>query len=114
MGPTDATKCFSRIMIMVLGDLVFVVVYLDDITIFSSTLDDHFQHLEIVLQRLKKADLKLNMDKCVWCAKSVKLLGHIVSSKGIQMDPAKIEAIVERAPPKNIRQLQEFLGLSNY
>lgn len=63
---------------------------------------------------LRKANLKVNRKKCTWLKKSVKILGHIVFSNGIQMDPEKIDKITQMKPPQNIKQLQTFLGLTGY
>ena len=113
-GLKNAPAEFSRIMYMILGDLDFVEIYLDDITIHSRTFKDHLKHVRIVFDRLKDANLKLNGEKCMWFAKVIKVLGHIVSNNSVSMDPEKIKAIDERAPPTNVKQLQQFLGLCNY
>ena len=113
-GLKNAPADFSRIMNIVLGDLPFVEVYLDDITVHSTTLEQHIENLKVVFKRLKEANLKINAEKCSWCAKSIKVLGHIVSKDQVMMDPEKIAAIKEREPPKNLKQLQSFLGLCNY
>ncbi|CAF1063173.1 unnamed protein product [Brachionus calyciflorus] len=99
----------------VLGELIeFVESFIDDITVHSKTFEEHIEHIKIVLDRLRKAKLKLNSEKCVWCARSVKILGHKVSENEIKMDLSKIEAIKNHLAPKNIKQLQSFLGLCNY
>ena len=99
---------------MVLGNLNFVEIYLDDITIHSKTLEEHVEHILEVLQRLKEANLRLNAEKCTWCAKEIKILGHIVKNNSVSMDPAKIESIKTWNNPKTVKQLQQFLGLCNY
>ena len=66
------------------------------------------------MQRLKDHDLKINPDKCTWFATQIKLLGHIVNKFGIKMDPEKVEAIKERREPTNVKQVQQFLGMTNY
>lgn len=113
-GLKNAPAHFCRIMSTLLGDLNFVAIYLDDITIHSKSLDDHFSHINIVLNRLQDANLKLNPSKCTWIATEIKILGHIVANNKIAMDKDKIKAIVERAPPKNVKQLQQFLGLVGF
>ena len=113
-GLKNAPADFSRIMYMTLGDLNFVEVYLDDITIHSKSFEEHMQHIEIVLNKLHEVDLKINLDKCTWCAEEVSILGHIVSYNKISMDPRKIEAIKEWKAPKNVKNVQQFLGLANY
>ena len=113
-GLKNVPADFSRIMHQVLGNLNFVEIYLDDITIHSKTFEEHMSHLKIVFDKLREAKLKVNHEKCTWCSRSLKLLGHIVSENTISMDGSKIEAIKERLPPKNVKQLQQFLGIYNY
>ena len=109
-APTD----FSRIMKIVLGDLKFVECYIDDITIHSKTFEEHIEHILAVFERLREANLRINFSKCKWCAKEVKILGHIISENIVKMDPEKIEAIVKRKRPRKVKELQEFLGLPNF
>ncbi|CAF0957951.1 unnamed protein product [Brachionus calyciflorus] len=113
-GLKNAPIDFSRTINELFEKLKFVENFLDDITVHSKTFDEHIEHLKIVFDILRKAKLKLNPDKCVWCARSVKLLGHIISKNQIEMDPSKIEAIKNRLAPKTVKQLQCFLGLSNF
>ena len=98
----------------ILGDLDFVVVYIDDICIFSETIDDHLKHIGIVLDRFIKFNVKLNPEKCEWFADKIKLLGHIISNEGIGIDPAKVEVIMKRERPKDVASLLSFLGMTNY
>ena len=113
-GLKNAPAEFSRLMHQVLGDLTFVEIYLDDITIHSKTLEEHIEHIEIAAQRLREANLKLNGSKCTWMAKQVKLLGFLVSKEGVAMDPDKVEAISNRTPPKDVKGVQVWLGICNY
>lgn len=113
-GLRNAPAEFSRIMQIVFGNLEFVEVYLDDITIHSDTFEDHMEHLKQVFKKLKEANLKINAEKCTWFANRVKLLGHVVSANGVEMDEDKIKAIVKRLPPKNVKEVQSFLGICNY
>ena len=95
-GLTNGPKEFSRIMNMVLGDLPFVIIFVDDITVFSKSLAEHVKHLGIVLERLKEANLMLNRDKCYWCLKSVKILGHIVSEiKRVQQESYHVKHMIQ-------------------
>jgi len=112
-GPAD----FSKLMFQILMSLMiqnFVRVYLDDVIIYSNTLEDHFKHIQAVVKCLRNAGLKLNKAKCKWCCRSIKILGHIIGQGKIMMDPAKIEAIKLRQAPRNVKQVQEFLGICNY
>lgn len=116
-GLKTSVASFSRAMDVILGPEVrdFCVNYLDDLVIFTSgTLDLHLQHLDRVLERLLDANMTCNLLKCNFLQTEVKLLGHIVSTNGIKMDPDKTKAIREFPAPKNIKQLRAFLGLINY
>ena len=101
-------------MANILGDYPFVRVYIDDITIVSRNMKEHLAHIELVLSRLRLANLKLNPEKCTWFSEEIKILGHVVNENGIFMDPEKIEAIKTRPAPVTVKQLQSFLGLTNY
>ena len=114
MGLKNATCVFARIMYSIIGDLDFVIIYIDDICIVSSTIEEHIENVKIVMEKLKAANIKINPKKCQWMATRIRLLGHIVSSDGIEPDEAKIAAIKERKPPTNVKQMQQFLGLCNY
>ena len=113
-GLKNAPADFSRMMFMVLGNFLFVKVYLDDITIHSSTFKEHVGHIKIVCKALKQAGLSINQKKCTWCTKEIKLLGHIISHGSVLMDPGKISALKERISPKCVKDIQIFLGGSGY
>ena len=110
----NAPADFSRLMHIILGELSFVDIYLDDITIHSSTFSEHLKHIELVMKKLNEVNLKINLEKCTWCTSEVKILGHLVSHNQFKMDPKKINAISEWNAPKNVKQTQQFLGLANY
>jgi hypothetical protein len=74
----------------------------------------HIEHVTEVLSRIRGANLKLNTAKCVWGKPENEVLGHVISHHKIIMDPRKIKAIQERLAPKNVKQLQQILGLTNY
>ena len=113
-GLKNAPADFSRIMHIVFKKFSFVEIYLDDITIHSKTLDEHFKHIREVIKACKEASLSLNIKKCNWCAIEISLLGHIISRQGVAMDPKKISAIKDRKAPKNVKDVQVFLGICNY
>ncbi|CAF1073837.1 unnamed protein product, partial [Brachionus calyciflorus] len=114
-GYKNAPVDFSRIMKEILGDLIkFVESFIDNITVHSKTFEEHIEHIKIVLSCLSEAKLKLNPEKCVWFARSVNILGHIVSKNEIMMDPSKIDAIKNRLAPRTVKQLQSFIGLCNF
>ena len=114
MGVSNGPMVFSSIMHRILGDFDFVFVYVDDICIYSETIEDHIKHIEIVIKKLQEVNLKLNPDKCVWFTKRLDILGHVISDKGIEPDLAKIAAIRDRKAPTSVKELQCFLGLANY
>ena len=113
-GLKNAPADFSRLMFQALGHLPFIQIYLDDITVHSKTFEEHMEHLDTLLTRLKALNLKINFSKCSWLQTKIKLLGHLVSKDSVEMDPDKIVAIKEMPPPRTIKQLQRFLGLCGY
>lgn len=92
----------------------FATAYLDDILIYSENMADHRTHVSMVLQRLQEFGLQADISKCKFHVESVKYLGLIVTTKGICMDPEKIQAIVEWQAPSCVRDLQAFLGFANF
>ena len=92
----------------------WISAYLDDITISSSSVEEHLEHLNECFSILKQNNLTLRRDKCRFMVDVVPLLGHVVSPEGISPDPAKVKAMSEFARPQNIKQLQGFLGMLGY
>ena len=92
----------------------FVVVFINDILVYSKDSQDHEQHLRMVLQILREKKLFAKLSKCEFWLKEVSFLGHIVSVEGIRVDPAKIEAIMNWKPPRNVTKVRSFLGLVGY
>ena len=92
----------------------FLHVYLDDIFIFSKTVEEHEHHLKVVFERLKKNDLYLKWDKCNLYAKEMECLGHIIDDQGIHPDADKLHRIREWRTPRNYHDVQRFVGLVNY
>ncbi|KAI3712434.1 hypothetical protein L1987_70990 [Smallanthus sonchifolius] len=92
----------------------FVIVFIDDILIYSKTKADHEQHLRLVLDLLKKEQLYAKFSKCEFWLKEVQFLGHIVNDKGIHVDPAKIETVKNWNTPKTPTEVRSFLGLAGY
>ena len=112
-GLCGAPATFQRLMQRCLGDLAFqmVLVYLDDILIYSHTFD---QHLDLVFSRLKSHNLKLKPSKCHLFRSRVFYLGHVLSADGISTDDSKIKAVREWPLPKSVKQLRSFLGFASY
>ena len=92
----------------------FIVVYLDDILIFSRNLDEHWQHLGWALDQLRKAKLYGRLHKCEFLKDQVEYLGFEVSSKGIQASPGKVKTIIEWPRLKSVHDVRSFLGLASY
>eukprot|EP00731_Ephydatia_muelleri_P013103 Em0007g413a len=115
-GLTNAPATFQRLMEKVLSGLHWTtcLVYLDDILIFSATVEDHLVRLRDVLDRLKNAGLKIKPSKCHLMRKSIKYLGHVVSEHGIKTDPEKTRCVADWPTPSNAHELRQFLGLAGY
>ncbi|KAA3470147.1 reverse transcriptase [Gossypium australe] len=92
----------------------FVVVFIDDILIYSCDETQHAEHLRIMLQTLREKQLYAKFSKCEFWLHEVGFLGHIVSASGIRVDPSKILAILELKPPRNMSKVRSFLGLAGY
>jgi len=91
-----------------------VVVFIDDILIYSRTLEDHTHHLRTALEVLRKNELYNKLSKCEFWLRKVAFLGHVVSNKGVSVDPQKIEAVSNWPRPKNPTEVRSFLGLAEY
>lgn len=115
-GITNAPSTFQRLMEKCVGDMNLkeVLVFIDDLIIFSSSLEEHEQRLQRVLERLMTYGLKLAPEKCKFFQTSVKYLGHIVSERGVQTDPEKVKALKTCPIPTNLKELQSFLGFAGY
>jgi hypothetical protein len=115
-GLCNAPATFQRLMDTVFYDVTwnFVLVYMDDIIIFSKTAEDHKVHLEEVFKLLIKAGLKLNPDKCDFFQEKILFLGHMISKEGIQPNPALVEKIKNCPRPITKTKVRSFLGLASY
>lgn len=115
-GLCSAPATFQRLMQSGLNDLLFqtLLVYLDDVLIFSSTFQEHLQRLRAVLTRFREMGLKLNIKKCHFCRKKVEYLGHVISAEGIATQDSKISAVKDWPVPKDLKELRSFLGLAAY
>ena len=115
-GLTNAPATFQKLMNDILRPIKkeFALVYLDDIIIFSKTIESHIKHIQIVFDLLRREGLKIKPNKCTFLQKEVEYLGHIVTEDGIKPDPKKQEAIRNYPVPKNVDHLRSFLGLAGY
>ena len=115
-GLTNAPTAFIDLMNHVFRPYVdlFVVVFIDDILVYSKDREDHDTHLQVVLETLRKEQLYAKLSKCEFWFREVSFLGHIVSEEGIRVDPKKIEVIIEWKPPRNVTEVRSFLGLAGY
>jgi hypothetical protein len=115
-GLTNTPGTFICLMNEVLRSFIgkFVVVYLDDILIYNKSLDEHIEHLRVVFGALREARLFANLEKCTFCTDRVTFLGYVVTSHGIEVDEAKIEAIKSWPIPATLTQLRRFLGLAGF
>ncbi|GBG70631.1 hypothetical protein CBR_g7933 [Chara braunii] len=115
-GLTNAPATFQRAMNDIFRDILeqYVLVYLDDILVYSRTLEEHLRHLRDVLDRLRRHGFYAKLSKCRFAQHKVDFLGHYVSYQGLHMDDAKITAIAEWPAPTSAKQLRSFLGLTSY
>nr|KYP59153.1 Retrovirus-related Pol polyprotein from transposon 17.6 [Cajanus cajan] len=115
-GLTNALATFQSLMNDIFHGLLrkFVLVFFDDILVYSSSLKDHLYHLEVVLQILQRQQLYARFSKCSFGVKEIDYLGHTLSGSGVAMDCNKLQAVKEWPRPINLKQLRGFLGLTGY
>ncbi|XP_051221771.1 uncharacterized mitochondrial protein AtMg00860-like [Lolium perenne] len=92
----------------------FVVVFIDDILVYSKAEEEHEEHLRLVLGTLRQHQLYAKFSKCQFWLKEVGFIGYVLSAGGLSVDPSLIKSIVERQPPKNVTEVRSFLGLAGY
>lgn len=92
----------------------FVLVFFDDILIYSHTTQAHWRHLELIFERLREIQLFVKRNKCRFGVSSVNYLGHVISSQGVSADPGKLESIIGWPTPRTVKELRGFLGLIDY
>ncbi|WVZ94154.1 hypothetical protein U9M48_040084 [Paspalum notatum var. saurae] len=115
-GMTNAPAYFMQLMNSVFMDYLdkFVIIFIDDILVYSKTEAEHEEHLRLVLQRLREHRLYAKLSKCEFWIDEVPFLGHIVSKGGIAVDPRKVSAVVNWEIPRTPREIRGFLGLAGY
>ncbi|POM81488.1 DNA/RNA polymerase [Phytophthora palmivora] len=114
MGVAGMPGPWSRLMHALFDKFEFVVVYLDDICVFSKSMEEHVEHLRAVCEVLRRKQLYTHLSKCSFGQTEVAFLGHMVSQAGISVDPRKTEAITKYPTPTNRKELLSFLGLAGY
>ena len=104
-GLTNAPATFSRLMNSIFMEYLdkFVVVYLDDILIYSKNKGEHFEHLRLVLEKLKEHRLYAKFSKCEFWLPEVTYLGHVISGKGIAVNPERVQAVLDWTPPEIVK-----------
>ena len=116
LGLKNASKTFQRMVEYVLREQigVSVIVFIDDILVFSDTLEEHEKHIRMVLERLKEEKLYLKPKKCEFFRKSVSFLGHVVAFNEVKMDPKKVEVVRNWGELETKKDVQRFLGFANF
>ncbi|GJT01303.1 putative reverse transcriptase domain-containing protein [Tanacetum coccineum] len=115
-GLTNAPAVFMDLMNRVCKPYLdkFVIVFIDDILIYSKNKQEHAEHLKLILELLKKEQLYAKFSKCEFWIPKVQFLGHVIDSQGIHVDPAKIESVKDWESPKSATEIRQFLGLAGY
>ncbi|MGL5707932.1 MAG: reverse transcriptase domain-containing protein [Aeromonas sp.] len=113
-GLTNAPRVFQRIMHKLLGHLIFLRIFLDDVLIFSDSFEEHEKHVNQVLDILNKNNISIGFEKSNFCCQSVKYLGLILSHEGFKPDISRVQEFKQLPPPKTMRQLQKILGFLNW
>ena len=115
-GLTNAPTVFMDYMNRIFRPYLdkFVIVFIDDILVYSKTEEEHADHLRTVLQILRDRKLYAKLSKCEFWKSEVKFLGHVVSKQGIAVDPAKVEAVMNWERPTSVTEIRSFLGLAGY
>ena len=115
-GLTNAPAAFMDLMHRVCKPFLdrSVIVFIDDILIYSKNKQEHERHLQEVLETLKREKLYAKFSKCDFWSREVQFLGHVVTREGIKVDPAKIEAVMKWETPRSPTEIRSFLGLAGY
>ncbi|WCJ39071.1 Transposon Tf2-6 polyprotein [Euphorbia peplus] len=115
-GLTNAPAAFMDLMHRVFKPYLdqFVIVFIDDILVYSKSREEHEEHLRLVLQTLRNKQLYAKLSKCEFWLDQVTFLGHVISAEGVFVDPKKVEAVVKWEPPTSPTEVRSFLGLAGY
>ena len=115
-GLTNSPATFQHLMNNVFLDLlaICILVYLDNILIYSDTLEEHHRHIREVLPQLQNNEIYARGDKCSFHEDTVEYRGFILSPNGLSMDPGKVSAMIEWLEPRKVKDIQSFLGFTNF
>jgi len=115
-GLKNAPATFQHFINDVLSDYLddFVISYIDDILIYSNNIEEHHEHVKLVLKKLLENNLYVKLEKCEFDVEQTTFLGYVISKNGLEMDENKVKAILEWPIPKNVKEVQSFIGLCNY
>jgi hypothetical protein len=115
-GLTNAPAYFMYLMNKVFMEYLdrFVIVFIDDILIFSKMMEEHEEHLRLALEKLRSNQLYAKFSKCEFWLTEVAFLGHIISARGVSVDPGKVKDVLNWMPPTTISEIRSFLGLAGY
>ncbi|KAK1698898.1 hypothetical protein QYE76_015595 [Lolium multiflorum] len=115
-GLTNAPAIFMNLMNKIFMKYLdkFVIVFIDDILIYSKDKEEHAKHLKIVLQTLREHQLYAKFSKCKFWLDSVEFLGHVITKEGIAVNPSKVQSVLEWKSPKNVKEIRGFLGMAGY
>ena len=115
-GLTNAPAFFMTLMNKVFMEELdrFVVVFIDDILVYSKSAEEHGQYLRVVLEKLRKHQLYAKFSKCEFWLQRVSFLGHVLTAEGVEVDPEKVKAVSEWKQPTSVSEIRSFLGLAGY
>ncbi|KAK1603043.1 hypothetical protein QYE76_037675 [Lolium multiflorum] len=115
-GLTNAPATFMRLMNSVFMEYLdkFVIIYIDDILVYSKTEEEHTEHLRLVLTKLREHRLYAKFSKCEFWLQELIFLGHVVSAKGVAVIPEKVQSVLDWKTPKSAKEIRSFLGLAGY
>ena len=115
-GLTNAPAYFMSMMNKVFMEFLdkFVVVFIDDILVYSKNEEEHKEHLRLVLEKIREHLLYAKSSKCEFWLKQVGFLGHVISGEGIAVDPTKVQSVTEWLAPTSVGEIRNFLGLVGY
>jgi hypothetical protein len=115
-GLTNAPAHFMYLMnsVFMLELDKFIVVFIDDILIYSKSEEEHAQHLQVILQRLRDHQLYAKFSKCAFWLREILFLGHVISVEGITVDPSKVQEALDWKSPNSVTQIHSFFGLAGY